>query len=54
MLVRIGESVERGQPLVRVFAPLGDVERVQAMIRRALVVDEQPVDGPSLICERIC
>jgi thymidine phosphorylase len=54
MLVRIGDPIESGQPLVRVFARLGDFERVQPMIHRALMIGEEPVDPPPLLCGRIC
>ena len=54
MLTRIGDPIELGQPLVRVFAPLGDFEHVQPMIHRALIIGEQPADSPPLLCGRIC
>ncbi|MEM6328736.1 MAG: thymidine phosphorylase [Planctomycetota bacterium] len=54
MLVRIGDVVETGQPLARVFAEEGDAA-VQAirMIRSAIAVDDASVDAPPLVVERI-
>ena len=48
-LVKTGERVDAGQPLVHVFANADGVERVRPLIDRALrVVDERPV-VPKLI-----
>jgi pyrimidine-nucleoside phosphorylase len=54
MLVRVGEEVERGEPLVRVLARDADgIDGVIARVRDAVVIgDERPVTVP-LVAERI-
>ncbi|QDU25929.1 Pyrimidine-nucleoside phosphorylase [Anatilimnocola aggregata] len=53
MRVRLGERVERGQPLVKLFAHAGQREHAERMIQRAIRIDEQPASAPTLIVERI-
>lgn len=53
MLARLGEEVEVGQPLVRVFAQGAQVELVTEWLQEAITVhDEPPVHRP-LIAERV-
>ena len=54
MLVRIGDGVRRGQPLVRVFATGQDAERVQPKLAEAIRTSETPTDPLDLIRHRIC
>ncbi len=52
-LVRLGQKIERGQPLARMFAPKDQVARVGPMIEGAWTIgDEAPAALP-LIVERI-
>jgi len=54
MLVRIGDHVERHQPVIGVFAPQEKFEQVRDMIRSAITLSDQPVvSPPALIAERI-
>lgn len=53
MLVRIGDKVERGQPLVRVFADSQATERVRPMIQRAITIDDVRREPAPLIVERL-
>jgi pyrimidine-nucleoside phosphorylase len=53
MLVRIGERVERGQPLVRLFSRPEEFDRVSRIVAAAIEIGESPCDGPRLIVERI-
>ncbi|HTQ39205.1 MAG TPA: thymidine phosphorylase [Pirellulales bacterium] len=53
MLVRLGDKVDRGQPLVRVFAPPAKAETAKKMIAAAISISGQPVTPPPLIVERI-
>jgi pyrimidine-nucleoside phosphorylase len=53
MLVRLGDRVEAGQPMVRVFGTPTQFENVRPQIERAVAIgDEPPVVGP-LVVERI-
>jgi pyrimidine-nucleoside phosphorylase len=52
MLVRIGERVESGQPLVRVFAQEENAARVRDSIARSIVIDDEPPPAPRLIIGR--
>ena len=53
MLVRLGEWVDGGQAIVRVFGSSEQFEQVRPQIGRAVSIqDELPVVGP-LIVERI-
>lgn len=53
MLVRIGDEVASGQPLVRVFAPLTKFEEVAQRLRSAFSIGDEPTDSPLLIAERL-
>lgn len=53
MRVRIGDVVEAGQPLVRVFAKTAAYDTVCSMIRSAITIGEESVLPPPLIVERI-
>jgi pyrimidine-nucleoside phosphorylase len=53
MLVRIGDRVSAGQPLVRVFAPAEKIEQVRGLIGAAISYSDQPVPPLSLIAERV-
>ena len=53
MLARIGDRVETGQPVIRVFCPahrLGDIEK---MVTGALHLTDDPVQPPALMLEAI-
>ena len=50
MLVRIGDQVSRGQPLLRVFARGHDADRVGHRLVGAVKVGEQPAEPRRLIC----
>jgi pyrimidine-nucleoside phosphorylase len=45
MLVRVGDRVERDQPLARVFARRPDQETAVASIHAAIVIDESPAEA---------
>lgn len=53
MQVRLGEKIERGQPLVHLFAPPDKAAVVQTMIAEAIIIGDQPVPPPELVVERI-
>ena len=53
MLVRLGDRVQRGQPLVRVFAHAATAAVGRRMIEDAITISEQPSEPPKLIVERI-
>ncbi len=53
MLVRIGDRVELGQPLVKVFASESQCNAVKPMIRNAIHIREAPATPPLLISERM-
>ncbi len=53
MLVRIGDRVELGQPLVRVHAPDHLFQAVKPLIRNAIFIRAQSVKPPILISERM-
>ena len=50
MLVRIGERVEVGQPMVRVF---GSAKTIEAAVRDAITVSDRAPAAPALIVQRI-
>jgi pyrimidine-nucleoside phosphorylase len=52
-LVRIGDQVERGHPLVRVFATPEQASSVRSTLARAVTVGPQKVAAPPLIVARI-
>ncbi len=53
MLVRLGDRVERGQPLVRLFANEAQREIATQMIQAAFRIDEQSPDVRLAILQRI-
>ena len=53
MLVRLGDRVEQGQPLVRVFAKPNAFARVREELLAAIVIEDAAVQPPQLIVERI-
>ncbi len=53
MLVRLGDRVERDQPVVRVFAPSSKTELGMKVIGEAITIGEEPHSSPPLIVERI-
>jgi pyrimidine-nucleoside phosphorylase len=53
MLVRLGDKIDRGQPLVRVFAPPTKADAAKKMITAAITISDQPFTPPPLIVERI-
>jgi len=53
MLVRIGDRIEAGQPVVRVFASAEGFSRVHRTIAAAFTKSHEPVVPPPLIVERI-
>jgi pyrimidine-nucleoside phosphorylase len=53
MLVRLGDRVERDQPIARVLAPANKAEIGMKMIGAAFTIDEKPQPAPPLIVERI-
>lgn len=55
MLVRVGDTVEEGQPLCRLFADTSAsaVNGVRERLQSAIVVSDEPADAYSLIVETI-
>ena len=53
MLVRIGDRVELGQPLVKVYGPDNLFQAVKPLIRNAIFIRPKPVKPPVLISERM-
>lgn len=53
MLIRLGNVVESGQPLVRVFAPDDQAAEAERWIRQAITIDDQPPAATRLIVESI-
>ena len=53
MLVRIGDRVQLGQPLVRVHCREKQADSVKPLLRSAIPIRRQPVEVPALIAERI-
>jgi pyrimidine-nucleoside phosphorylase len=53
MLVHLGDKVDRGQPLARIFAQPGAVHHVQRDLLAAVTISDDAVDPPPLIIERI-
>jgi pyrimidine-nucleoside phosphorylase len=52
-LVRLGDTVEKGQQLARVFASADAVAEIKRDLLAAITIDDNPVDAPQLIVERI-
>lgn len=53
MLVRLGQQVETGQPLVRLFAPASQVEQVTAILHSAIALGPEKCAAPPLMLDRI-
>ena len=53
MLVRVGDAVRPGQPLVRVFSQAHQCDAVAALIRDALTITDAPAESLPLIVGRI-
>jgi pyrimidine-nucleoside phosphorylase len=53
MLVRLGDKVEAGQPLAKIFAQSDAVHHVKRDLLAAITVGDEPVEPPPLIVERI-
>ena len=53
MLVRLGDKVDAGQPLARIFAKPDAVTHVKRDLLAAITVSDERVDPPPLIVERI-
>ncbi len=53
MLVRLGDKVDRGQPLVRMFAPPDKAPQAKKMVLEAITISDSQQPVPKLIVERI-
>jgi pyrimidine-nucleoside phosphorylase len=53
MLARLGDRVESGQPLARIFAKPDAAARVREDLLAAITIGDNPVKPPPLIAERI-
>ena len=53
MLVRLGDSVEAGQPLVRVFADANAAAEVKRDMLAAITIGDGAIEAPPVIVERI-
>ncbi len=53
MLVRLGDKVESGQPLARLFAQPDAVVHVKRDLLAAITIGDNPIEAPPLIVERI-
>jgi pyrimidine-nucleoside phosphorylase len=53
MLVRLGDAVEAGQPLVRVFAQPDATRHIKRDLMAAITIGDNQVEPPPLIVERI-
>lgn len=53
MLVRIGDEIASGQPLVRVFAPPAKFDEVATRLRTAITIGDDSTETPLLIAERL-
>ena len=53
MLVRLGDKVDTGQPLARIFAEPDAVTHIKRDLLAAITVDDDPIKPPALIVERI-
>jgi len=53
MLFRVGEEVEAGQPMVRVFAAPGAARRVEPKLVRAITIGRSPPAQCPLLYERV-
>jgi len=53
MLVRVGDPVQKGQPLACVFAKPDAAAEIKRDLLAAITIDDEPAEAPSLIVERI-
>lgn len=53
MLVRLGEKVDTGQPLARIFAQPDAVHHVKRDLLAAITISDDAIEPPPLIVERI-
>lgn len=53
LLVRIGDQVQTGQPLIRVHCRKQSADSVKLLLRTAITVRQQQPERPALISERI-
>lgn len=53
MLVRIGDRIDRGQPLARVFSKPEHLDAVQTALRAAIRLHDEPPSNLPLILERV-
>ncbi len=53
MLVRLGDSVERGEPIVRLFAQPDMAPPITTMLRQAITIGTAQLEANPLILERI-
>jgi pyrimidine-nucleoside phosphorylase len=53
MLIRLGEAVEKGQPLVRVFANPDAAAEIQRDLLAAITIGDNRFEPPPLIVERL-
>jgi thymidine phosphorylase len=53
MLVRLGDRVDAGQPLVRVFAPTEAAALVRSELATAIAIGDDCLEPPTLIAERV-
>ncbi len=53
MLVRIGDPVQQGEPLVRLFAPPAQAAHVSLSVRNAIVIQDRPPSPLPLVCGRV-
>ena len=53
MLVRLGDKIEAGQPLARLFAEPDAAAHVKRDLLAAITIGDEPTSPPPLIVERI-
>ncbi len=53
MLVRIGDQIEKGQPLVKLFVRNKDAERAAAMMLAAIKTTDEPISTLPLVVARL-
>src|SRR5690606_27058911 len=53
MLVRLGDQVERGQPIVRLFVRGELAHHLRLNTTSAIGISDQPAEAPPLVVERI-
>jgi thymidine phosphorylase len=53
MCARLGDKVEAGQPMVRLFAPSEKQAHASALVTQAITIGDAPLEAPPLIVDRI-